>query len=231
MLTIPTWPEAGSWTFAASGSIDLSVYAGKKIQVAFKYGSSAAGADTWEIKNLTFTSSTTPVTVEGAGSPVTPDDPVKPDDPVTPPVGGNQALFNFGDPTTLSASPALGEEQPDNNNTKIDVNGTIFTSNGVTVTDTGTGTEARLYHQANGDWSYRIYNKSTATITAPAGKHLVSVTFEPQTGTHATNLGKCTFNSGTYADKVWTATGTSTTSLEINVTATVGLTSMTVTFE
>lgn len=233
MLTIPTWPEAGSWTFVASGSIDLSVYAGKKIQVAFKYGSSAAGADTWEIKNLTFTSSTTPVTVEGAGSPVTPDDPVKPDDPVTPPVGGNQALFNFGDPTTLSATPALGAEEADGTtgNTKIGVNGTVFTSNGATVTDSGTGTEARLYHQASGTWTYRIYNKSTATITAPAGKHLVSVSFEPQTATHATNLGKCTFNSGTYADKVWTATGTSTTSLEINVTATVGLTSMTVTFE
>lgn len=51
-LTIPTWPDAGAWTFVNSGDIDLSAYDGKKIQVAFKYKSSADGADTWEIKNF-----------------------------------------------------------------------------------------------------------------------------------------------------------------------------------
>lgn len=54
-LVIPTWPEAGSWTFVSAGEIDLSAYAGKKIQVGFKYGSSTDGADTWEIKNLKIT--------------------------------------------------------------------------------------------------------------------------------------------------------------------------------
>lgn len=52
-LTIPTWPEAGAWTFVNSGDIDLSAYSGKKIQLAFLYASTAEGADTWEIKNLT----------------------------------------------------------------------------------------------------------------------------------------------------------------------------------
>ncbi|MDE6134082.1 MAG: choice-of-anchor J domain-containing protein, partial [Muribaculaceae bacterium] len=52
-LTIPTWPEAGSWTFVSSGNVDLSAFDGKVIEVAFRYGSSTAGADTWEIKNLT----------------------------------------------------------------------------------------------------------------------------------------------------------------------------------
>ncbi len=51
-LEIPTWPEAGSWTFVNSGDISLSAYEGKKIQIAFKYASSTAGADTWEIKNV-----------------------------------------------------------------------------------------------------------------------------------------------------------------------------------
>jgi hypothetical protein len=51
-LTIPTWPTSGAWTFANSGDIDLSAYAGKKIQVAFKYVSTSSQADTWEIKNL-----------------------------------------------------------------------------------------------------------------------------------------------------------------------------------
>lgn len=51
-LTIPAWPAAGGWDFANSGEISLEAYQGKKIQLAFKYGSSSAGADTWEIKNL-----------------------------------------------------------------------------------------------------------------------------------------------------------------------------------
>lgn len=51
-LTIPTWPEAGAWTFANSGDIDLSAYAGKKIRIGFKYASSTSGADTWEVKNV-----------------------------------------------------------------------------------------------------------------------------------------------------------------------------------
>ena len=51
-ITIPTWPEAGAWTFVNSGDMDLSAFAGKKIQVAFKYGCSAAGADQWEINDL-----------------------------------------------------------------------------------------------------------------------------------------------------------------------------------
>lgn len=51
-LSIPTWPAAGAWTFTSSGAIDLSVYAGKKVQIGFKYASTTAGADTWEIQNL-----------------------------------------------------------------------------------------------------------------------------------------------------------------------------------
>ena len=51
-LSIPTWPEAGSWTFVSSGTVSLKAYAGKKIEIGFKYGSSASGADTWEIKNF-----------------------------------------------------------------------------------------------------------------------------------------------------------------------------------
>ena len=46
------WPEAGAWTFANSDNLSLAAFDGKKIQIAFKYASSAAGADTWEIKNV-----------------------------------------------------------------------------------------------------------------------------------------------------------------------------------
>ena len=66
-LTIPAWPVADTWDFASSGEIDLAAYAGKKIQIAFKYGSTAAdGADTWEIKNVV-------IKGEGKGETPTPD--------------------------------------------------------------------------------------------------------------------------------------------------------------
>lgn len=51
-LDIPTWPEAGGWTFVNCGNIDLSEYLGLKVQFAFKYVSTASGADTWEINNF-----------------------------------------------------------------------------------------------------------------------------------------------------------------------------------
>lgn len=52
-LTISEWPPLDNkWTFVNSGDMDLSAFAGKKIQVAFKYGCSAAGADQWEINDL-----------------------------------------------------------------------------------------------------------------------------------------------------------------------------------
>ena len=52
---IPTWPPSGNWTYANSGEIDISAFAGKKIQIAFKYASSTAGADTWRIKDAVVT--------------------------------------------------------------------------------------------------------------------------------------------------------------------------------
>lgn len=54
-IEIPAWPELdGKWTWANSGSIDLSAYAGKTIQVAFKYAGTAEGSDQWEISDLAF---------------------------------------------------------------------------------------------------------------------------------------------------------------------------------
>lgn len=54
-LAIPVWPQAGTWNFVKSGSIDLSAFIGKTIQLAFLYQSTADGADTWEVKNLKMT--------------------------------------------------------------------------------------------------------------------------------------------------------------------------------
>lgn len=47
------WPAGSSWTFYPSGDIDLSRYAGKKIQIAFHYTSDTTTAGTWEISTAT----------------------------------------------------------------------------------------------------------------------------------------------------------------------------------
>ncbi len=52
-VPIPEWPAAGTWNFASSGDVDISGFAGKKVQIGFKYESTDVAADTWEIKNLT----------------------------------------------------------------------------------------------------------------------------------------------------------------------------------
>ena len=51
-LTIPTYFSNNDWTFVNSGEIDLSAYAGQKIQIGFKYVSTDSKAGTWEIKNV-----------------------------------------------------------------------------------------------------------------------------------------------------------------------------------
>lgn len=55
-LAIPTWPEAGNWNFVESGAIDITAYAGKKIQFGFLYVGTATQADTWGIRNLVVSS-------------------------------------------------------------------------------------------------------------------------------------------------------------------------------
>lgn len=51
-IPVIKWPEADSWTFVNSGALDITNFAGKKVEIAFRYSSSSEGADTWEIRNL-----------------------------------------------------------------------------------------------------------------------------------------------------------------------------------
>ena len=46
------YPTSLGWTFADSGSLDLSAYKGKKVQIGFKYTSTETKAGTWEIQNF-----------------------------------------------------------------------------------------------------------------------------------------------------------------------------------
>lgn len=54
-----TWPSGNTWDYTDSGDIDLTQFAGKKIQIAFRYTSTADIASTWEIKTMTISGTKT----------------------------------------------------------------------------------------------------------------------------------------------------------------------------
>ena len=234
-LTIPTWPEAGSWTFVSSGDIDLSAWAGKKIQLAYKYGASAAGADTWEIRNLTLTPVGGSITVEGGTTPDQPDQPGKPDQPGDQ--GGTEGVFNFGDPTSLTPAYSEADQVADGTtgNFKIDVKDVTFTSGSAGIVDTGTGTAPRLYHQPAKDnyadtWTYRCYKNTTLTLMVADGYHITKIDFDPQTSSHKSALAALDWSKtgGTFADNVWTAAGNDVSTINLAITATVGFNKITI---
>ncbi len=51
----PEYKSGKNWTDWGDGSIDLTPYVGKKVQVGFKYTSTTSMAGTWEIDNVTVT--------------------------------------------------------------------------------------------------------------------------------------------------------------------------------
>lgn len=51
-VTGVTYPSSLGWSFVDAGDIDISAYANKKIQIAFKYTSTATTSGTWEVKNV-----------------------------------------------------------------------------------------------------------------------------------------------------------------------------------
>ncbi|MDE5919420.1 MAG: choice-of-anchor J domain-containing protein, partial [Duncaniella sp.] len=51
-VNIPDYGTNTSWAFFNAGDISLAAYAGKKIQIAFRYTSTTAGGGTWEVKNV-----------------------------------------------------------------------------------------------------------------------------------------------------------------------------------
>ena len=50
-VTIPTYGTNTNYTFVTA-AVDLSAYAGKKVQIGFKYISSTSAAGTWEVKDV-----------------------------------------------------------------------------------------------------------------------------------------------------------------------------------
>lgn len=232
-VNIPAWPEPGAWTWASSGAMDLSAFAGKKVRVAFLYRGSAAGNDQWEISDLTISGNGGAITVDGSSKPDTPDQPGTPDKPDTPDQpsdqGGSEGVFNFADPTTLNPAYSEADQVADGTtgNFKIDVKGVTFTAGSAAIVNDGTGTAARLYHQSKGDWTYRFYKNTVTTVSVAAGYHITKIEFEPQTNTYTENLGKSTFSTGTVSGKTWTPTS-ATDKVTITPTATLGFSKITV---
>lgn len=79
-LTVPTYPT--SFTFVSSGDIDLQAYAGKEVQVGFKYVCTTK-AGTYEVRNFKVEERAS----VGDGTPDIPDTPL-------PPVSGDNLLVN-----------------------------------------------------------------------------------------------------------------------------------------
>lgn len=52
-VTMPYAPSGSTWTFTNSGYIDLSSYAGQKIQIGLRYSSTRDFSGTWEVDKIT----------------------------------------------------------------------------------------------------------------------------------------------------------------------------------
>lgn len=189
-LTVPTWPEAGAWTFANSGNISLAAYAGKKVQIAFKYGSNDTGADTWEIKNLKVLSSGTADTPSDPGTPDTPDTPATPSgDAVTVP------MTLFDDSGAVKASVS-------------------YEGYTIVVSQNG-GATPPAYKEYNGEGTVRAYADNTVTVTGPAAAKIV---FSINTSTGAARYTTFTPSTGSVGTQkagdssvTWTGNATSVT--------------------
>ena len=57
---------SGNWSSMTDYTVDIASYAGKKVQVAFKYTSSSSAAGTWEVKNFKLDEAAAPTPEFGA---------------------------------------------------------------------------------------------------------------------------------------------------------------------
>lgn len=188
-VAIPTWPEAGSWTFVNSGNISLSAFAGKRVQIAFKYGSNETGADTWEIRNLKVLSS---------GTADTPSEPSKPDDPTPPTPSGDAITVPM---TSFNDGGAVKES--------VNYEGyTIAISK-------ATGATAPAYKEFNGAGTVRAYADNTVTVS---GAKIAKIVFSINTDTGTARYTTFTPSTGSVGKQqagdtsiTWTGSATSVT--------------------
>ena len=180
-LDVTGWPEADGWTFV-DATADLSAYAGKTIQIAFVYTSTADVAGTWEVRNVVIRGE------EGGDEPVGPEPPVA------------DVVFNFN-------ANAWGLPVSDSNNqTQGNITAPI-TQDGVTLTAEGGSTAPRMYLNFTTQLpQLRVYKGATVTLTAPEGKMFTAITWYD-----GSDKFSATANCGTWDDATYTWTGESET--------------------
>ncbi|MBD5218612.1 MAG: hypothetical protein HDS73_09050 [Bacteroidales bacterium] len=169
-LTIPTIPTSFSWNYIDSGDIDLSAYAGKKIQIGFRYTSTNEVAGTWEIDTFT-------IKGEGEGGTVTP--------PVTPPAESDYAILVNNaqeiDGTFVEEQPAVGNGFPTAAHYQPVYSCLIgdyyFSFNGTSDKE---NQQPALYlpmsTSANGNSNFRMYSGCSMTIEAPEATMMKTIT-------------------------------------------------------
>ena len=176
-LDVTGWPEADGWTFV-DATADLSAYAGKTIQIAFVYTSTADVAGTWEVRNVVIRGE------EGGDEPVGPEPPVA------------DVVFNFN-------ANAWGLPVSDSNNpTQGNITAPI-TQDGVTLTAEGGSTAPRMYLNFTTQLpQLRVYKGATVTLTAPEGKMFTAITWYD-----GSDKFSATADCGTWDDATYTWTG------------------------
>lgn len=117
-------------------------------------------------------------------------------------VTGNEAMFNFADPTTLE--PAYKPEGTEQSYLVAEVPGVTFSNNGISVVTVDGSSTARLWKCGTQGHAveYRVYNGATTTISAQEGLLIKSVEF---TGAQLTAIQ----NNGVALDNATAATWTS----------------------
>ena len=187
---VSAWPAGNSWAFSDNCTIDLTAYAGKTIQIGFRYTSSSSCAPTWEVKRLVVGGTVNnPGTGETPGTPGTPE--------------GMSVTFNFSDPASLGVN--VGSQ------TEIPLAGETMTNGPVTLLfnqQDGASTDIRLFCSSAGKWSMRFYKDTEFTVAVPEGYTLGGIEFA------GTNIGtKWSISTGSISGTTWmpsTATNTVT---------------------
>ena len=138
VLTVSNWP-AEDFKFVSSGDIDLKDYIGKKIQIAFRYTSTATKAGTWEVKNFLVENR------EAKG------DIPNPNPQPTEGEGSGTAADPYNVAAALSLIQALGA---DVNSAEIYIKGTISQIKSI---DTGQYGNAEYYISDDGTTMNQLY--------------------------------------------------------------------------
>ena len=96
-LEITGWMVGSDYVFVNSGVISLKEYVGKKIQLGWRYQSSADAAGTWEVNNIkVYNPDTTTETPEEPETPADPETPEEPETPAVPTVANIDAIEELG---------------------------------------------------------------------------------------------------------------------------------------